>query len=132
MNNADWLEETTADTSGRIFFSEEGAQQRWDELDPIEAVVLYSSTGEKTYGERWEFGVGREFDPEYSYKIVESRRFGEWKEFKDGVTLIPDDGVIVECALIEYDEYSYMLDNAEDIDWDNVEEFRVLLNPEND
>lgn len=129
MNNADWLEETTADTSERIFFSEEGAQQQWDELDPIESVVLYSSTGEKTYGERWEFGTSRKFDPRYSYKIIESSRFGNWKEF-DGDT--PDDNTIVECGLIDYDEHSYVLDEASGIDWSNVKDFRILLDPEND
>lgn len=129
MNNVDWLEETTADTSERIFFSEEGAQQQWDEIDPVETVVLYNARGEKTYGERWEFGVGRKFDPGYSYKIVESSRFSNWEEF-DGD--IPDDNTIVECDLVEYDEHQYMCDFAEDIDWDNVEKFRILLDPEND
>lgn len=132
MNNADWLEEPATDTSGRIFFSEEGVQQQWDEIDPLDSVVLYDANGEKTYGERWEFGVGRKFDPRYSYKIVESGRFGKWKEFEDGVTPIPDAGVIVECDLLEYDEHSYMLDDAEDIDWSNVKDFRILLDPEND
>ncbi len=132
MNNVDWLEESSADTSGRIFFSEQGAQARWDELDPLEIVVLYDARGEKTYGERWEFRTGRKFDPEYSYKIVECRRFDEWKEFEDGVTPIPDDDVIVECDLIEYDEHSYVLDDAGSIDWSNVKEFRILLDPEND
>lgn len=132
MNNADWLEETTTDTSGRIFFSQEGAQQQWDELDPIETVVLYDVHGVKTYGERWEFGVDRKFDPGYSFKIVESSRFGDWKEFEDGVTPTPDDDVIVECDLIEYDEHSYVLDDAGGIDWSNVKDFRILLDPEND
>ena len=132
MNNSDWLEESSADTSGRIFFSGEGVQQQWDEIDPLEVVVLYNATGKKTYGERWEFGVGHKLDPQYSYKIVESGRFDEWKEFEDGVTPIPDNGVIVECDLIEYDEHQYMCNFAEDIDWDNVEEFRILLDPEND
>lgn len=132
MNNSDWLEESSANTSGRIFFSGEGVQQQWDELDPLDSVVLYNSAGEKTYGERWEFRVGRKFDPQYSYKIVESGRFDKWKVFEDGVTPIPNDNIIVECDLIEYDEHSYVLDDAGSIDWSNVKEFRILLDPEND
>lgn len=132
MNNANWLEETTADTSERIFFSEEGAQQQWDEIDPNECVVLYDAHGRKTYGERWEFGVGRKFDPKYSYKIVESGRFSDWKEFEDRVTPVPDDNTIVECGLVEYEEHSYILDEASGIDWSNVKDFRILLDPEND
>lgn len=132
MNNADWLEETTADTSERIFFSEEGAQQQWDEIDPVDSVVLYDSTGRKTYGERWEFGVGRKFEPQYSYKLVKQCRFSDWKEFEDGVTPVPDDNTIVECDLVEYDEHSYVLDDAGSIDWSNVKDFRILLDPEND
>lgn len=132
MNNSDWLEEPSVDTSGRIFFSEEGAQQQWDEIDPLDSVVLYNSAGEKRYSERWEFGVRGKIDPQYSYKIVESGRFDKWKVFKDGVTPIPDNGVIVECDLIKYDEHSYVLDDAGSIDWSNVKGFRILLDPEND
>lgn len=95
-------------------------------------VVLYDAQGRKTYGERWEFGIGRKFEPQYSYKIVESIRFDGWEVFEDGVTPVPDDDTIVECDLIEYDEHSYVLDEASAVDWSNVKEFRVLSDPEND
>lgn len=129
MNNADWLEEPSADTSGRIFFSEEGVQAKWGEIDPLEAIVLYDPCGEKTYGERWEFGVARKFGPQYSFKIIPNDRFGDWCE---DITTAPSGHEIVECILKEYDEHQYTCDFAKDIDWDNVEEFRILLDPEND
>lgn len=131
MNNADWLDEDVID-SDRFFFAEVGVQQRWDELDPIEVVVLYDANSEKTYGERWEFGTERRFDPSYSFKIVVSERFGDWQEYENGATTLPEHGTVVEVELLEYIDHCYVCDFVGDIPWDNVTQFRVLRDPEND
>lgn len=139
MNNADWLDidipELTAQQAEEaqiVCFDDIGAREIWEEMDMIECVVVFFPSGSKQYGERHEFGPADSFSKGTKFKIVHHERFDHWIAYEHGESPRPNVTDIVEVELNEYEEYSYLCDQAGSIDWSNVCEYRILLDPEID
>lgn len=142
MNNTDWLDIDIPDPTAEqteeseesevLCFDDAHARAVWEDMDMIKCVVVYSPSGSKQYGERHEFGPIDAFAKGSKFKIVQYERFDRWIMYEHGDSPRPNVTDIVEVELAEYEEYSYLCDQAGSIDWSNVVEYRILLDPEND